>query len=99
MRVYTVCVHIPTETREAYKQKNHTEEAKTLTTLWKINDCYMSLDILGWFVTQHRLQCASCNGYWELRHSWCRFTLDSCLALLTEVEYIHIIALTEKVHI
>lgn len=95
-----MCVHVPTETREAYKQKNHTEEAKTLTTLWKINDyCYMPLDILGWFVAQHRLQHASCSGHWELRHSWCRCTLDSCWALLTEGEHIHIIALTEKVHI
>lgn len=61
MRVYTVCVcRYPQRPK-----KNHTEEARTLTTLWEINDyCFMPLDILGWFVTQHRLQRASCR--WAL---------------------------------
>lgn len=38
-----MCVHVPTENREAYKQKNHTEEASTLTMLWKISDYCPSL--------------------------------------------------------
>lgn len=100
MWVYTVCVQVPTETREAYKPKNHTEKARTLTTLWKINDyCSCHLTFCDGLLPSTDFSMPAVGGHWELRHSWCQCTLDSCWALLAEVEHIHIIALTEKVHI
>lgn len=102
VNVYSVCVQVPTETKEGYKWKNSREEARKLATLWKINGyCYMlpPCGMVCYQAPSADLESQVQGGRWEVRYSWWKCTSDSCLALLTEDEHRCMVARTEKVHI